>query len=965
MNGSCVPARGLPGVAALLVLWVVLATVTAAASEPRTLDFLRGLRDRGYGDTAVEYLQMLQKQGDVPPELRDIWELEMSENLRVAAQDAYDAREAQQLADQARTALEKFVHDKPDDYRTGLAITTLGMLAADRGLKLLDSAHEAGNTPTADKLREEARAALEDARARFQQAIAKYDSPVTPKPPEATPKEKRRGHAQEVLDKWETDRQLPRLQTAQVDYYLSKTYPDSQGDERRAALRKAAREFDDFFQANRMNTLGLQAHKWFGKMLEELGDTATAIEVYDEVLVNDSDANQPTTDPKLQAFFAEVALSRLQLLAQQGSGEQFLAEATEWLRQNHDRKRTDGYQGIALALAKTLLAKADESLLDERTKLNSKALTLLSEIVAVRSPYQQEAIRLRTKHSKALAAVPPKTFDEALGVADLAAQAGAWQEAAASYAQALSLAEKTNLKDTERIHKAQESLANARLMAARQAFSEGKLDEAIAAAREVIRNSPDSSAAPLAAALAVGAALELFAAAPEAQRPDALERLKKMADYTMAKWPGKPEADDARMALGQASLVSGKADEALKVFESVNSKSERYARALYLIGTTYWQRYLVQKTAPEAERNSAQMSSDRAKAQASLQRSLEVQKASADAALTRQQTETQLLLAEIALEGGQKGEGEALLRPLIEGVRRTGLTAHDATSVNIAVAALRVYLDTGNFAEAKELGLLLADSGFDAPAVNAVLLRLVQAVRKPTRDAAAGTSAAKPELSEADRILLQKLLPKLTKHERLSPAALAYVADSLTAVDLAAEAEPIYRRLIELADHDPEVARVVGPILARARTQLVDELLQQGKYEEAAGQIAQAVAAHPRALPLLMQQGRILQAWAEHDARHYPEAIEQWRKVRGMLLNLRPKPAEYFEATYGLAWCLYQAASAPSASEASTQAKQAEQLLKADLVLYPKLGGEELVGKYRALLQQIAQLQANLPAGTK
>lgn len=954
--------RWIPGAVTLLVLW---GGTHAWALEPRSLEFLRGLRNRGYGDTAVEYLQTLQKQGDLPAELRDIWDLEMSECLRVAAKDAYDTREAQQLAHQARTSLEKFVRDKPDDYRTGLAISTLGMLSVDQGLALLDSARQAQGTPQHAKLLDEARQALNEARTRFQQAGAKYDSPVAPKPPEVSAKDKRRSHAQELRDKWETDRLMPRFQTALVDYYLATTYPDSQPEQRRAALEKASQEFDDFFQANRLNTLGLYAHMWYGRTLEELGNAATAIEVYDEVLANSPEPNQPVVDPELQSLFAQVELSRLKLLAQQGARDEFLAEAAEWLRLNRDWKRTEGYQGIAVALAKALMEKADTSMSEERAKLNGRALSLLSDVVAVPSPYKQEAIRLRAQHSKALAGAPSKTFEEALGVADLAAQAGAWQEAADGYRQALVLAEKANLKDADRLRKAQELLAHARLMVARQLYGEGKLDEAIAAAGEIARQSKESAVAAPAAALAVGAALDLVVSAPENKRDEALNRLRRMAEYTAATWPGKPEADDARMALGQASLVQRKTDEALAVFQNVNPKSERYARALYLIGTTYWQRYLTQKAAAEEKRNPTQMASDRAKALENLNRCLEVQKQreSSDAGLTRQQVEVQLLLAEIALEGGRKDEGEALLRPLIEGVRRTGLTSNDATAVNIAVATMRVYLDSGNLPAATELGLLLADSGVDTPGVNAVLLRLVQALRKaPDAPAAATGDAAKVPLAEADRLALQKLLPKLATHERLSPVAMAYVADSLTAVEMASEAQALLRHLIEAAERDPEMAKAIGATLARARTQFVDELLQQGKYEEAARQMAEVVAAHPRVLPLLIEQGQILQAWAEHDAAHYPEAVQHWSRVRTMLLGVRPKPPEYYEVTYRLASCLYQEAARPTASEPATKVRQAEQLLKSDLVLNPKLSSPEMVAKYQALLPQIAKLRERLPA---
>ena len=60
----------------------------------------------------------------------------------------------------------------------------------------------------------------------------------------------------------------------------------------------------------------------------------------------------------------------------------------------------------------------------------------------------------------------------------------------------------------------------------------------------------------------------------------------RIAEFTATTWPAKPEADDARMALGQASIVGGKIDEALAAFEKVNPKSERYSNARHLLGKT-------------------------------------------------------------------------------------------------------------------------------------------------------------------------------------------------------------------------------------------------------------------------------------------------------------------------------------------------------------------------------------------
>ena len=84
------------------------------AGREQPLRFLHALQENGYGDMAVEYLKMLAKQPDLPPEVRDVWDLEMSKSLKAAAADAFDAKEYEALMDESQKYLAKFIKEKPD-----------------------------------------------------------------------------------------------------------------------------------------------------------------------------------------------------------------------------------------------------------------------------------------------------------------------------------------------------------------------------------------------------------------------------------------------------------------------------------------------------------------------------------------------------------------------------------------------------------------------------------------------------------------------------------------------------------------------------------------------------------------------------------------------------------------------------------------------------------------------------------
>ena len=172
-----------------------------------------------------------------------------------------------------------------------------------------------------------------------------------------------------------------------------------------------------------------------------------------------------------------------------------------------------------------------------------------------------------------------------MALADVAWASSQWAAAVAGYARALELSGKA--RDPSLVAKTREQWGKARLMVASEAAGRGQYDQALATAKGLVvefKDNKDSAVAPMASAFAVQTALSRFATAGADQKRSALAELEELVKQTIAAWPQRPEADDARMALGQAQAVMGKMTEALEVFEHVNPKSPRYPMALYLAG---------------------------------------------------------------------------------------------------------------------------------------------------------------------------------------------------------------------------------------------------------------------------------------------------------------------------------------------------------------------------------------------
>jgi hypothetical protein len=761
-----------------------------------------------------------------------------------------------------------------------------------------------------------------------------------------------------------------RFQDALVDYYLAQTY-DADSPERKQVLQAAAKAFDALFQANRMETVGLLAHMWHGKATEELGDWQTALDIYDEVLVNSPEPGQPQPDPAMQSLFAQVEHFRLQILAKR-SPLQFIDEAGGWVQQYRKTRssQTDGYQAIVLDLAKAKIEAAENAAGAEKSKLITSALGLLAEMSKVRSPYQQEAVLLRRQYVKSSGkGAIPASFEEAMALGEAAVIGQQWAEAAANYTLALKLADKDKIGDPLR-KQAIDALVNALYTQARGQLISEKWEDCLNATEKIFKEYKDSPAAPMAGSLAVSAALNLYASAPEGKKAAALERLKKYARLTEDAWPGKPEADDARMMLAQADLVQGKIDEALAGFEKIDPRSVRYPNALLLAAETYFRRWLAEKEKPEASRNKDQMDADLGHALKNLSASLKLQQKKAEPGEppSRSLTETQLLLAEIKLNTGNAEEAAALLQPLVDAITASKPEEVDNTIVRIYAGAVRAYLAQDNLEKAVEIGMVLADWGPDVQGVNAALVEVVKALnaKRKLAEAAVEASAgdANSPAAEQSRAklksvtdMMDKLLVKMSSRKEFSLSASVYFADMCMAAGLPDVARETYLRVANRAENDPAFARSGGKALQRVRSQLVDLLAKTGDYEEAYKQISQLAAANPRALDLLMTQGRILQSWAQRDSSHYKQAVEHWAKLRNMLQGMVKKPPEYFEATYNLAASLYgQASETKDKTQAAEKAKQAEQLLKSTLVLSPDLSGPDMVEQYNALLKKASAL---------
>lgn len=1001
--------------AIILASCLFASQVQAAAKgdEPESLQFLHQLQQNGYGDFAVEYLKILEKQSNLPAAIRDVFDLEMSESLRAAADASYDEKESEQFKAESRKFLDKFLKEHPDHPAADGAVASSAEFELKQAIWRIQSAKALESKDKAKYAKEmsEVRVQLGEVRKKFVEAAARFQKqadklpqfPEQPsghaKPTEVVAYEKAFKKVFIVRDRVEASLHGVLWQTAMTQYQLAQTYP-AKSKEQIEQLKKAKAELDKVYQKNRSVTnqsgrfvVALLALLWEGKIAEELGDATLALDIYEEVLACAPDAktvakNAGHNDP-MEMLYTQVAFFRFQILAQK-KPKPFLEEARAWLKEHDASEKTDGYQGVALETAKTLVKVAETANAIEKRKCLTDAKRILKDMAGVSSPHHQDAVQLRRKLLNAgtgaaasEAGVEANNYEDAVAQGDAFLEEGQLTQARDAYRKALEFAAKKGQADASKTRGAVEGLCKAQLRLAVGLYKKKSFDECLTlldtvvyddAEKKIVRK--DIPTATMAASLAVNVALTLYADATDDKRPAALAKLTAKAKIVEDNWPTRPEADDARMTLARVQYSLGKVRDAVEVFDKVNPKSERYPLAMYRAGQIYASLYWEQKKKPAGECDSKQMAADRAKAISQLKAGLEVldRRREPGKPLPENFTEMQLLLANIHLDGSEMKEAAALFQTLIDIFKEEKRDTFDDSTIGIFRGAVQAYAALGEVEKAGAVGAVLLDIGPDKLQANGVLVDFARRLEFERRSAVAAVTKAEgdnksDELAAARKKLasLEKMLgmflEKLAKRQEISLAGMVFLGDALNAVNKTAEAGAEYKKILDRAASDPDFAKTAKSAITRVRAQLVGLLRKDKKYEEALKEVDQLLKTNPRALEPLMERGYILEGLAENNPALFKDAVAHWAKLRGMLQNVRPKPpGEYYDVIYNVAKCLM--AEAEKSNDKTVKMDRwstAEKVLKSTLVLNSKLNGPDTVARYRVLLNRAITLQGRVP----
>ncbi len=958
------------------------------AKEPH-MEFLAGLREKGYGDMAVFHLEQL-KATKLPEELVEIYELELGLSKVIWAEEGLNAEQTNSRLNQAQAHLEAFLKANAKHEGAGLAIDGLANMLNQRGQFEIKQARVTKDTTKQKTNFEAARKFFVASRTWMKQSVDRYEATFLelknkqkaaagdkPKPSAVKRPvivKRKPTDAETELAEVEGQWLQVRMNYAMLDFYQAMTHTDVAAKERKDLLAAAAKKFDDIYQGYRATLVGVYAHMWHGRSLDESGDIKGAIDLYEEVLAAAEGAK--SGDANLEDLFAQVEMYRLLLLRKKKDDKGFASDAEAWLKAHSKMNRREGYQGIALELtkyqieqSKSLTAKARE---DAFRKINKQ----LTDITKIRSEYQQEAFILKRQYQAEVKGgdeVEIASFDEGLAVANEAYQSGRWADSATAFTKTLTLGDKA--KDNDKMRKARFQLAYAYLMT-------GKTDDVIKTCDEIIKENPNDPLSPQAGALKVQAALQVYQTAKDKAEP--LTKLKLVADEVIRTWKTRPEADDARIALGQAMLSASDMDGSLLHFDGVQKESERYPQSQFFSGSVYWRKYIVaksNKTAdPKQVANLRTQAADRIAASVAGQ---EKQLKGSELQLPKLLIEARLLKGEMELEAGKFAEAQALLDPLALAIVTAKPDGLGQTEYRQILAALRARVMRANPDDLAKTGeiadVLLTTKGTDALVANSVLIEYTKQIEGSLKkQQLAAIEAEKEEnatkKTEAEgkaeelNVRHKALIAQMSKRTDLSLASSVYLAESTLKLEGDDEAKKANREIAK-AQYEMIIKRAGQPgylpppptgdaALIRVRSQLAGLLREDGKIDEALKQIQALIAqTGGKILDPLIEECRLLETQGEKDPAKLDEAINKWSGLRNRMSKLPKKPPEYYEIVLGVGRCMLKKFDATKDKE---QAKQCEQMLRGTLALAPALNGPETVAKYNDLLDRCTEIRTGV-----
>jgi hypothetical protein len=606
---------------------VLLTTVLIAIYGPSALfsaeqaeEFLRGLKERGLNELALDYLERMKTSPLADEKFRQAIAYHRGVVLLEQSRQTVEPDVRSRLLGEARAELEQFARANPENVQGADAQLQLGTMQLESGQQLVAQAEKLPRDPVYDaerhKLSQDARRHFAAARETFGSAATTYAAELEMLPP--TMSSKADGDSNQGNRRQEYRSRVAQLRflAAQTEFETAQSYSEGEAEYRtlhEAAAKDLAALYDEFARSGPTSLIGLYARLYEGRCYYALGQLPMALGCFEDII-----DDTPGVLPPFRKLIAAAAHRKAETLLAQNKEEEAISICRACLQDaTADEQKMPEWLAVRFRLAQAIEKQAESLPADspERRRMLVEVREAYRIVAAAPSEFQTAA---RTALSALLqegsAADEARTFQAAYDLG---------KDALASYNAAklvLPHAEKNNLAALVELEaQMQQGKQDARrYFDLATTLVEDDTDPALV--NEVryfmcwlfweaqdyyraavlgaflARRFPDHPAARSAAKISMASFERLYRLAADrggSHQSDTefeARRMAQMAEYIARRWPGTEDADAAFGVLVSYAIRTNDIAEAEKLL--ADAPSESRPRLELQLGSAMWGRYL-------------------------------------------------------------------------------------------------------------------------------------------------------------------------------------------------------------------------------------------------------------------------------------------------------------------------------------------------------------------------------------
>lgn len=1004
-------------VACLATAWILFGGIFLWHEPAKAVEeaerFLRALKERGYFDLAVDYIEQMRTSPLCPESFRELLDYELG--LALVDLVRSGGPRSEQLLEQARTALERFLREKPNRPEVGDAAFQLANVLIEVGKLKREQAEQPGVSPQ-DRER-----LLSEARSRYQQAQEAFAAAERRAYERARVlEEEAKKDPRKEADRDEARRQLlrSRIYLAGVIYELGRTYPPGSPDYKKY-LQEAAKRFEELFEKYKSYTAGLYAGLQWGRIRRELGDTKGAVETLKNLI-----ALMTGVEGEERALANEAQAELLETYIAQKNFKAAVDGAAAWSKEARAEEQ-NSREGLMIAFAggraALELARQAKGGSAEQRQLAAAARQYLTRVARMPGPLRREAQSLLADPLLGVASPAgdrPTTYEEAREKADEAW--GALVVALGRLGQVTEAGEKKKLQaevdaTRERALELYElalrlrpedlSIQEVNLLRFRMCYLYWLKQDYYRAAvlgEYLARTYQQSPLARQGAEIAAKAYRVLYiqSSVPREERTFETQKIRELVAWMSDIWPKEPETIEARMMLLDTAVDNRDLDEARQTLAGIPEDSPRRAEAEIRLGQALWAFYVRElEMAGDAPADRQKLDALVDEAQQLLAQGLERKKAALDKGATVDYVMVAGAreLARVYLELGKTAEAIQLLEddrfgPLTLVRKNDPSVERPNFATDTFTLALRVYVAAQQLEKAEAvMGELekaaAAGDRETAQRLTQIYINLARQLQESLRRLRQeGKTSEAQALTQAFELFLNEIRKREAGNTFTS---LNWVGETFYNMAASLEggseedrqkasqyyksAAAVYLDLLKKirADKTGEFAPPNASTTIELR--LAAALRGMGRYEEAIKLLVKLLQANENRINVQVELAKTYQLWgdAAGKSEYYSLAItgghqEKGRNIfwgwAGIARRVAPYPNYqniFHEAWYNIMLCRMKQALLISEKDRRRDEllRQAEMDAYRVYQLYPDMGGEEMRAKYDSLLRRIQKLR--------